>query len=347
MKIKTPFAASAAALIGLSALTPMASAETPAEFFARQNLTIVIGFSPGGGADTFARFFARHLGKHVAGNPSIIVQNMPGAGGIKAFNHFYNVGAQDGSRTILTSPSHTLGQFLGKKNIRYDIGKVKWIGTLTQDSPSCVASGQSGIKNIEETKNKELIMGSTGPSSSTSQHALLLANMFGYKLKMVSGYRGTAKIWLAMKKNEVQGVCTFWASSAMGPQAQDVASGEIVPIVQMGSKKHPAFGNAPLAYDLARNAEEKAIMRAIFGVSELSRPYGAAPGAPDDRVAALRKGFWAAVNSPELQADAKRLKLTVDPLNAEDTIAGFKEIFSTPKDLVEKAKKLIAAPKKG
>ncbi len=337
--------AAAAALVGFCAVAPAANAETPAEFYARQNLTIVIGFSPGGGADTFARFFARHLGKHMAGKPNIIVQNMPGAGGIKAFNHFYNVGAQDGSRTILTSPSHTLGQFLNKKNIRYDVLKMKWIGTLTQDSASCIASGRSGIKSIADGKTRELIMGSTGPSSSTSQHALLLANMFGYKMKIVSGYRGTAKVWLAMKKGEVDGVCTFWASSATGPQAQDVASGEIVPIVQMGKKKHPAFGNAPLAYDMARNDDERKIMRAIFGVSDLSRPYGAAPGTPEDRLAALRKGFWEAVNSPELQADAKRLKLTIDPLNAADTVAGFEEIFSTPKALVERAKKLIEAPK--
>ena len=335
-----------AALSTAFALAQPASAGAVADFYAKQNLTIVVGFSPGGGGDTFARFFARHLGKHIEGKPNIVVQNMPGAGGIKALNHFYNVGAQDGSRTILTSPSHTLGQLLSKPNIRYDINKLKWIGTLTQDTPSCAASGRSGFTSIEQAKNRELIVGGTGPSSSTTQHALLLANMLGYKIKIVTGYRGTAKVWLAMKKDEVQAVCTFWASSATGNQAGDVASGEMVPIVQMGRKPHPAFGKAPLAYDLARNDDERAIMRAIFGVSELSRPYAAAPGIPQDRLAALRKGFWAAVNSPELQADARRLKLTVDPLNAEDTIAGFTQILNTPKYLIARAKKLIEKPKK-
>lgn len=169
--------------------------------------------------------------------------------------------------------------------------------------------------------------------------------MLGYNLKVVTGYRGTAKVWLAMKKGEVDAVCTFWASSALGNQAQDVASGEMVPIVQMGRKPHPAFGNAPVAYDLARNDEERAIMGAIFGVSELSRPYAAPPGVPKDRLEALRKGFWAAVNSPELRADAKRFKLIIDPLNAEDTVAAFNKILATPKDLVAKAKKMIEKPK--
>jgi tripartite-type tricarboxylate transporter receptor subunit TctC len=348
MKIKTvrTAAITAAALSTAFALAPTANAETPAEFYARQNLTLVVGFSPGGGADTFARFFARHLGKHIEGKPSVVVQNMPGAGGIKALNHLYNVGAQNGSRIMMTSPSHTLGQFLGKKNIRYDIKKLKWIGTLTQDVPSCAANAQSGFTSIEQAKDKQLIIGGTGPSSSTTQHALLLANMFGYKIKVVTGYRGTAKVWLAMKKNEVQAVCTFWASSAMGNQAQGVASGAMVPIVQMGRKPHPAFGKAPVAYDLARNDEEREIMGAIFSVSELSRPYAAPPGTPENNLAALRKGFWAAVHTPALRADAKRLHLTVDPLTAEETIKAFAKIFATPKHLVDKAKKLIAKPKK-
>jgi tripartite-type tricarboxylate transporter receptor subunit TctC len=347
MLYRTINATAFAAALGL-ALAPMqpASAETAAEFYAKQNLTIIVGFSPGGGGDTFARFFAHHLSNHMAGNPSVIVQNMPGAGGIKALNYLYNAGAKEGSKTMLTSPTHTLAQLLDKPNIRFDLKKMSWIGTLTQDSPSCAASGQSGFKSITETKDREIIMGSTGPSSSTSQHPLLLANMLGYKIRIVSGYRGTARVWLAMKKNEVQSMCTFWASIAMGSRADDVKSGEMVRIIQMGRKKHPAFGNAPWAYDLARNADERAIMRAIFGVSELSRPFGTPPGVPEDRLNALRKGFWAAVTSPELQADAKRLKLTVDPLNAGDTVAALQEIFDTPKHLIANAKKLIGGSEK-
>ena len=333
----------AAALVGAALVAQPAAADAIADFYKNRNLTIVVGFSPGGGADLFGRFFARHLGKHIPGNPNIIVQNMPGAGGIKAVNHLYNVGAQDGSRTMLTSATHTLAKLLGRKNTRYDINKLKWLGTLTQDTTSCAATGKSGIKSIAELKDRELIFGATGASSSTNQHVLLLRNMLGYKIKVVTGYRGTAKVRLAMQKGEVQAVCAMWASQVQGTLAGQVARGELVPIVQMGTKPHPAFGNAPVVYDLARNDEERLMMRTVFKTTELTRPFATAPGAPDDRVAALRKGFWAAVNSPELKADAKRLKIIIDPLNWQDTVAAFKKIFDTPKDVIARVKILVGA----
>ena len=342
MKTATVFTATlAAAALSVAAVQP-ASAETPAEFYSKKNLTLVVGFSPGGGADTFARFFARHIGKHVPGNPHVIVQNMPGAGGIKALNHFYNVGAQDGSRTMLTSATHTFAKLVGKKNIRYDINKIHWLGTLTQDTTSCAVAGRTGVKSIVEAKDREIVFGSTGASSSTTQHALLLRNLLGYKIKVVTGYKGTARVRLAMQTGEVEAVCAFWASQALGPQRQDVANGVLVPFVQLGTKPHPAFGNAPVIYDLARNDEERLIMRTVLKATELTRPYGAPPGTPADRVAALRKGFWAAVNTPELQADAKRIGLIVDPLNYKDTLAEFEKIFATPKDVIAKAKKAVS-----
>ena len=336
-------AIAAVALAGTALATQPAKADAIADFYSKKNLTIVVGFSPGGGADLFGRFFARHLGKHIPGNPSVIVQNMPGAGGIKALNHFYNVGAKDGSRTMLTSATHTLAKLLGRKKARYDIKKINWLGTLTQDTTSCAATGRSGIKSIADTRDRELIFGATGASSSTNQHVLLLKNMLGYKIKVVTGYRGTAKVRLAMQKGEVQAVCAMWASQVQGSLAPQVAKGELVPIVQMGSKPHPAFGNAPMAYDLARNEEERLMMRTMFKTTELTRPYGTPPGVPADRVAALRKGFWAAVNSPELKADAKRLKIIIDPLDWQDTVSGFEKIFATPKDVVARVKKLVGA----
>lgn len=335
--------AAATAAFGLLVAAPQAGADAAADFYAGKTITLVIGFSPGGGADTFARFFVPHFSRHMPGNPTVIVQNMPGAGGIKALNHVYNTGAQDGTRVMLTSPSHTIAFLLGRKNVRYDINKIRWIGTLTQDTSSCVASGQSGIRSIRDTKGKELIIGSTGKSSSTTQHALLLKNMFGYKLKIVTGYRGTARVRLAMKTGEVQAVCAFWASNALGPQRQEMASGELVPIVQMGSKPHPAFGSAPVAYDLARNDDERRIMRVVFGTTELSRPFAAPPGTPNMQLAGLRKGFWGAVNDPQLKKDAARAKLIVDPLNWQDTEKALQEILSTPKPLIARAKKIIAA----
>ena len=333
--------ASVAAAVGALVVAQPASADSVADFYKDKNVTIVIGFSPGGGADAFARFLARHFGKHVPGKPNVIVQNMPGAGGLTALNHVYNTGPQDGTRTILTSPSHTLAQVTGGKNVRYDLLKMNVLGTLTQDTSSCAASGRSGIKSIAEAKDKELVVGATGASSSAAQHSWLLANLLGLKLNVITGYQGTAQIRLAMETGEVGAVCAIWASQALGAQKADFASGKLVPIVQMGSKPHPVFGKAPVAYDLARSDEDRRLMRVIFGTTELSRPFFAPPEVPAERVAALRNAFWAALNSPELKADAERSKLIVEPLDWKDTQAALRDILGTPKAIVERAKKAI------
>jgi tripartite-type tricarboxylate transporter receptor subunit TctC len=331
----------AAMALSVAIVAQPANADTVSEFYSKTNLMIVVGYSPGGGADLFARFLARHIGKHLPGKPNVIVQNMPGSGGIKALNHFYKVGAQDGSRTILTSATHTLAQLLGRKKIRYDVNKMQWLGTLTQDTPSCVIAGRTGIKSITEAKDRQIIFGATGANSSSNQHPLLMRDLLGYKIKIVTGYKGTAKVRLAINTGEVDAVCSFWASQALGPLASQIKSGDLVPIVQFGTQPNRAFGNAPVIYSLARNDEERLIMRAVFKPTELTRPYGTAPGAPADRVAALRKGFWSAVNSPELQADAKRIGLIVDPLDYKQTLSRLAELFKTPKSTIAKVKKTI------
>jgi tripartite-type tricarboxylate transporter receptor subunit TctC len=329
------------ALAGALAMAPPAGADAVADFYKDRTVTITIGFAPGGGADTFARFLSRHLAAHLPGKPNVIIQHMPGAGGLTALNHIYNTGPADGSRTILTSPSHTLAQVISGKNVRYDLLKMSVIGTLTQDTSSCAASGRSGIKTILEGRKREIIVGATGPNSSAAQQSWLLANLLGLKVKVVTGYRGTGPIRLAMETGEVEVVCAFWASQALGRQKADVESGKLVPIVQMGSKPHPALGKAPVAYDLAKSDEDRRLMRVILGTTELSRPFLAPPGVPAGRVAALRTAFWAAVNAPDAQADAKRMRIIVDPLGWKETVAGLRESLGAPKAVVERAKKAI------
>lgn len=342
MKLHLSTASACAAIAAMFAATPGIAADSAKDFYSGKTITLVVGFSPGGGADTFARFFQPHFSKNMPGQPNVIVQNMPGAGGLKALNHVYNTQPQDGTRVMLTSPSHTLAYLLERPNIRYDVNKIKWIGTLTQDTQGCAASGSSGITSITQTRDKKLIVGATGPNSTSAQHALLLKNMLGYNLDIVVGYQGTSQVRLAMEKGEVQAVCAFWASAILGPQSQDIKSGKLVPIIQMGRKPHPAWGDAPVVYDLARNDDERQIMRVVFGTTELSRPFAAPPGTPDMQLAGLRKGFWDAVNSEELKADAKGRKLIIDPLNWKDTQTQLQEILDTPKRLIEKTKQMIS-----
>ena len=325
-----------------TSIAPLASADTVRDFYKDKTVSIIVGFGPGGGADEFAHYLARHLAKFIPGQPAVIVQNMPGAGGLTALGSLYNAGPFDGTRIMLISPSHTVAQVTGSKSVRYDILKMNVIGTLTQDTQACAASGQSGVRNITETASKELIVGATGASSSAAQHARLLANLLGYKLRIITGYQGTAQMRLAMETGEVSAACALWASQALGPQKQDYDSGKLVPIVQMGSKPHPVFGKAPVAYDLAKDDEQRRIMRIIFGTTELSRPLIAPPNVPAERVAALRNAFWNALNSPEAKADAERLKLIIDPLDWKRTTDELREILSMPEAIVQRAIKEIS-----
>ena len=287
----------ATTLAAATSIAPPASADTVRDFYKDKTVSIIIGFGAGGGADEFAHYLARHLAKFIPGQPTVIVQNMPGAGGLTALGSLYNAGPFDGTRIMLTSPSHTLAQITGSKSVRYDLLKMNVIGTLTQDTQACAASGRSGFKSITEASGKELIVGATGASSTAAQHARLLANLLGYKLRIITGYQGTAQMRLAMETGETSAACALWASQALGPQRQDYESGKLVPIVQMGSKPHPVFGKAPVAYELAKDDDQRRVMRIVFGTTELSRPFIAPPNVPTERVAALRSAFWSALHS--------------------------------------------------
>jgi tripartite-type tricarboxylate transporter receptor subunit TctC len=326
-------------LAAFTFIATAARADAVSDFYKDKTISLVIGFSAGGGADDFAHYLARHLGKFIPGHPTVIVQNMPGAGGLTALGSLYNSGPFDGTRIMLTSPSHALAQITGSKSVRYDMLKMNVLGTLTQDTQSCAASGRSGVKSITEASTKEMIFGGTGASSTAAQHARLLANLLGYKIRIVTGYQGTAQMRLAMETGELSATCALWASEALGPQKQDYESGKLVPIVQMGSKPNPVFGKAPVAYDLAKDDEQRSIMRVVFGTTELSRPLIAPQNVPPERVDALRTAFWNAVNSPEAKADAERLKMIINPLDWKQTTDRLRELLSMPAAIVERAKK--------
>jgi tripartite-type tricarboxylate transporter receptor subunit TctC len=311
-----------------------AAADPVADFYKGKTVSLIIGYSAGGGADLWARFIARHLGRHIPGNPSVIVQNMPGGSGLAAVNHVYNTVPQDGMRIILPSA-------MGMPNVRWDTLKFKWLGNLARDAQSCVASGRSGIKSIADAREREIIFGSDGATNTTGQHPRLLATLFGYRLKIITGYTGTGQIRLAMESGEVEAVCSVWASSLLGPQRADVDSGRLVPIVQMGTKKHPIFGNAPMIYDLTPSKQDLQLMKFVFSPAEISRPLAVGPDTPADRVAALRDAFWAMAHSPELKADAEKQQLVVDPMDWKETEAALRDALALPEDVVARAREMM------
>jgi len=328
-------------VVGALAITQPAAADSVADFYKGKNLSIVVGYAAGGGADLWSRFLARHIGRYIPGKPNVIVRNMPGAGGFRAVNYFYNVGPKDGTMIILPTTSAIAAPKMGIPNVRWDTLKFQWLGNLTRDVSGCVASGRSGIKTITEARGKRIIFGADGQDDPASHQPRLLQKMLGYKTKIIAGYKGTGPAYLALEIGEIDARCSVWASQAMGSKRADFESGKLVAIMQTGSKKAAIFGNAPMIYDLARNEDDRKIMRFLFGVMELSRPFAVAPGVPADRVGALRAAFAKAARSDHLLKEAKRLKLVIDPMTGDETRAALLATLDVPEDVVKRAKKMI------
>jgi tripartite-type tricarboxylate transporter receptor subunit TctC len=284
---------------------------------------------------------ARHIGRYIPGEPNVIVNNMPGAGGFRAVNYVYTVAPKDGTVMILPTTSAISAPKMGIPNVRWDTFKFQWIGNLTRDVSGCVASGKSGIKTIREAKSRQIIFGADGQDDPASHQPRLLQKLLGYKTKIIMGYKGTGPAYMALEIGEIDARCSVWASQAMGSKKADFESGKLVPIMQTGSKKAAIFGDAPMIYELARNDDDLKLMRFLFGGMEISRPFAVPPGVPAERVAALREAFWKAAHSDHLLAEAKRLKLIIDPMTGKETEAALRASLDVSADVVERAKPLI------
>ncbi|MGE0629337.1 MAG: Bug family tripartite tricarboxylate transporter substrate binding protein [Hyphomicrobiaceae bacterium] len=337
-----PSFSSASILIASTFTIPQpAAAEDVESFYKDKTVRIVIGYAAGGGADLWGRFMARHLGKFIPGNPNVIVQNMPGAGGFTAVNYVYTNAPKDGTYILLPTSTAISAPTMGIANARWDTFKFQWLGNLTRDVSSCAASGKSGFKSIEESKTKEIIFGADGNDDPASHHPKMMRNLLGYKTKVIAGFKGTGPAFLALERGEIDARCSVWASLALTSKKEDFQTGKLVTIVQVGTTKHPAFGDAPLILDLARNEQQRKVMRFVVGPLEISRPFAVPPGVPADRVAALREAVWKAANSDSLKAEARKLNLIIDPMNAADTEAALRSAVEVPKDVVEQAKAAI------
>jgi tripartite-type tricarboxylate transporter receptor subunit TctC len=339
--MKRPIITAGVALAGALATTQPASADAVADFYEGKNVSIVVGYAAGGGADLWSRFMARHLGRYIPGAPNVIVRNMPGAGGFRAVNYVYNVAPKDGTVIILPTTSAISAPKMGIDNVRWDTFKFQWIGNLTRDVSGCVASGKSGIKTIKEATARQIVFGADGQDDPASHQPRMLKKLLGYNTKIIMGYKGTGPAYMALEIGEIDARCSVWASQAMGAKRADVEAGKLVPIMQTGSKKAAIFGDAPMIYDLARNEDDLKLMRFLFGGMEISRPFAAPPDVPAERMAALRQAFWKAAKSDHLLAEAKRMKLVIDPMTGEETEAALRAALDVPADIVERAKVLI------
>ena len=332
-----------AAAIGAMTLLPAerAHAQSPAEFYKGKNVELYIGYSVGGAYDLYARVLARHLGKHIPGNPTIVPKNLEGAGSLRLANWLYNVGAKDGTVMGTIGRGTAFDPLLGSKGAQFQADKFTWIGSANNEVSVCVAWKTSGITRFEDTFQKELIVGGTGQAADTDQFPAILNGVLGTKFKIVTGYPGGNDVTLAMERGEVKGRCGWSWSSVLSTHKRWVDDGSIIVLVQLSLHKHADLPNIPLVMDFAKTDEQRQIFKLIFARQVMGRPFLAPPGIPKDRAEALRTAFDNTMKDPEFLADAEKMQLEITPVSGEEIEKLVKELYQTPKALAARAAEFI------
>jgi tripartite-type tricarboxylate transporter receptor subunit TctC len=328
----------------LSLLVHAAPANAQDSFYKGKTVRIIVGASAGGGYDTYSRTIARHIGKHVPGNPTFVVENMPGAGFLISANYIYKVAKPDGLTIGHFIGGLFLQQLLGKSGIEFDAAKFEYIGVPTQDNYVIgVSKKNTGVTSMDQWLSTKTIvkLGGVGAGSATDDIPKVLMATIGLPAQIVSGYKGTADVRLAYNSGEVQGVCNAWQSfTATWPN--ELKSGDLQMVLQTTAKSHPELTKVPLAISYAKTDEARNLINAlVHSVGPAARPYLLPPGTSKDRLMILRKAFMDVMKDPEFLADAKKAKLDITPLDGQELEQNVKDIFKLDPTLVPKAKEIL------
>jgi len=336
-----PIKLAIAAFVMAMALGAMpAGAQPAAELFAGKNLSLIIGFGPGGGYDLWGRTVARHIGKHLPGKPSVVPQNMPGAGSYVAASHIYNAAPKDGTVFGIIARDAALGPLSGAPGARFDATKLSWLGSPTKEHNVCIAFHTAQVKDVKQLRDTQLILGDTGPGTGTRSYPKVLNDLLGFKFKLVSGFRSSADVFLAMERGEVDGICE--SLDSVNQRKPDwIASKTVNVLLQAGAEPHPSLKGVPNVFDLARNDEERQVLEFLYAGQGIGRPFVAPPDLPPERLKMLRDAFNATMKDPEFIADVKRNKFDLEPEDGEHLTALINKIYATPKAIIERVSNLI------
>jgi len=323
----------------LPALAHAAPARTPAEFYKGRTVFITVGYSPGGGYDLYARLLAQHWGRHIPGNPTIVPQNMPGAGSLKAALYIFTAAPKDGTAVATFGRQTGSAQLLGHTTV--DMRKLTWLGSITKDTTLCVSWSKSPIKTWDDVLTKQFTVGGEGADADPDIFTKLYKNVFGAKMRLATGFAGTSDVGLAMQRGEVQGMCGLSWSTIKSQHPNWIREKSINLLIQAAPQKDPELPNVPMASDFAKTAEQKQILEFALVGQTMARPFAAPPGIPADRKAALITAFDETMKDPAFIADAKRLSLDVNPVKGAEIDAMIAELYATPKDVVARAAKAM------
>jgi tripartite-type tricarboxylate transporter receptor subunit TctC len=330
-----------AAALGSAGLAGAAHAQDVGSFYAGRTISIIVGFGPGGGYDLYARMLARFYGPNIPGKPTVIVQNMPGAGGVNAANFVYNTAAKDGTVIAGVNQGAALFQQLGGKGAQYDASKFRWIGRMASSNNVAYTWTASGVRTIEDAKGREVIMAGSGVISDANIYPNVFNGLLGTRFRIINGYAGTNESNLALERGEVQGRGGGSYSSLQTTRPQWLKDGTISLLVQIGLDKEPDLPNVPTLLDLVTNEEDRQIAMLVTLPVEIGYNYWVAPDVPADRVAALRKSFEATLKDPALLAEAKKISLDIRYKSGAELEDMVLKASKTPPDVLKRAAKIL------
>lgn len=320
-----------------------ALAQTPEEFYKGKTFTVLVGIEQGTGYDLYGRTLARYIGKHIPGNPSVVVNNMPGASGLVAFNWLANIAPKNGTVIATASFSVPVEPVFGNKRARFDATRLGWVGNMDASVSVCAIRTDSGINSFDEILRKEVMIGGTGRAGPISQSPMALKSLVGAKINLIEGYKGTASVKLAIERKEVQGICGVSFSTIRTRYRPLFEKQQIKLILQLGPRpmKHPMLEGVPHVYQYAKTGDQKQVFDLIFGVQGLGRSFASTPDVPADRLAALREAFAKTMTDPELVAEARKIDLDINWQSGADVQAFIETAYKASPAIVERAKKAL------
>lgn len=318
-----------------------ASAQTVEEFYKGKTVELYIGYTVGGGYDSYARALARHMGKHIPGNPTVVPVNMEGAGSLRMTNWLYEAAPQDGTVFGTFARAAPFDPLFGNTEATFDALKFNYIGSANNEVSLCAAMTRTGITKFDDLKEQELIIGGTGDTADTVQFPKVINAVFGTKMRIINGYPGGNDVVMAMERQEVDGRCGWSYSSIVSGSADWLKNGDVQLLMQLSTAKHPELPDVPLVMDIVENEADRQLLGLMFARQTLGRPYAAPPNVPADRVEALRAAFMATMEDAEFLAEAKAQDLEITPVDGATVQSLVEDVYKADPAIVSRLNEIL------
>ena len=333
--------------VGLAAMLLLAAGprtlaqETPEHFFAGKTLRVIVPYAQPSSFDSYARALARHMVRFIPGRPAMVIQTLPGAGGLNALQNLENVAPRDGTVLGLVLPTSTTDPLLNPDTAKFDPTRFEWIGSIASETSTCgIWTGKA--TSPDSLRRTDIVMGATGPAGGTAIEARALKDVLGYRFRLVMGYPGVGDLRLAAEKGEIDGHCALSLTTLRNEVWDAYKSGRVKVISQGALERHPDLPDVPTVFEGVTKASDLQVLKLVFAPWTYGRPVLAPPDVPKDRLEALRAAFAATMKDPDFLDDMRKLRLEVRPMDADHIAALVMELFSTPRDVVERTRAIIA-----